>query len=114
MALLRGEYVYSNNGARILLWQAQTDLYDTGIRCGCGCGRPIVPRKRLPRDGCRDTLDHVWPKNLGGPDKLGNLMLLTRICNDRKAAFPPSEYQVELLKRVNRRLGWPTPYDLFK
>jgi 5-methylcytosine-specific restriction endonuclease McrA len=95
------------------MWEAQTDLYAPGVRCGCGCGRQLVSRKHFPSSGDRDTLDHVWPKAFGGPDSLGNLMLLTRNCNDRKAQARPSTEQIKLLEQINTRLGWPTPHELF-
>lgn len=97
------EYTYAKADARVLLWQAQGDF------CGCGCGRTLVSHLRFPRDGNRDTIDHVWPKAFGGPDKLGNLLLLTRVCNDEKGQRAPSPEQVAVLRAVNARLGWLTP-----
>lgn len=68
-----------------------------------------MSRYRYERSGDRDTLDHVWPQAFRGPDKLGNLVLLTHKCNHRKGQRWPTKLEITRLKMVNARLGWPTP-----
>lgn len=100
--LLAGEWTYDRRHARQLLWEAQDGI------CAC-CDRLLLSRYRFPLSGDQDTLDHVWPQGFGGPDKLGNLVLLTRNCNNRKGGRWPTEQDVVMLAAVNRVLGWPTP-----
>lgn len=100
--LSQGEWNYDAKHARVLLWDAQDG------RCGC-CGRALVPHLRQPRSGDRDTIDHVWPLGVYGPDKLGNILLLTANCNHRKGSRPPPDHLLDTLERVNAALGWPTP-----
>lgn len=102
--LAEGEWDYNPRAARHLLWEAQMGV------CGCGCERVLMSRYRHPLSGDHDTIDHVWPIGFRGPDKLGNLMLLTRNCNGRKGSRPPTEVQLVLLDIVNAKLGWPAPY----
>lgn len=102
--LAEGEWSYEPHHARQLLWEAQNGF------CGCGCGRLLMSRFRHPNSGDMDTMDHVWPRAFHGPDKLGNLLLLTRNCNRRKDSRPPTLQQQALLAIVNARLGWPPPY----
>lgn len=100
--LADAEYTWSKWQARNLLWEAQDG------KCLC-CGRVLMPHLRYPRSGDRDTLEHVWPKGVGGPDKLGNLALTTHNCNARKGSRLPTYGEIERLDEINRRLGWPTP-----
>jgi 5-methylcytosine-specific restriction endonuclease McrA len=48
-----------------------------GWRCACGCGRPI-------RDGYH--LDHRRALARGGTHSVGNLQLLSPVCNLRKGS----------------------------
>ena len=98
----RGRFNYDPLHARQLLLEAQQG------RCAC-CDRLLMSRWRYPRSGDRDSIDHVWPQGYGGPDCLGNLLLLTTNCNGRKGGRWPDVYQVEVLSCVNRALGWSTP-----
>lgn len=101
--LSEAEYTWAKAQVRTLLWEAQDGL------CLC-CERRLVSHHRRPRCGDRDTLDHVWPKGAGGPDKLGNLGLMTHNCNHRKGSRLPTRYEMEALQKINERLGWPTPW----
>lgn len=96
------EWTYDGHHARQLLWEAQGGI------CGC-CDRLLLSRYRHPRSGDQDTIDHVWPRGFGGPDKLGNILLLTRNCNNRKGSRPPTARILATLERVNLALGWPAP-----
>jgi hypothetical protein len=71
---------------RELLWQAQDDRC---ARCG----------ERMGRGGC--SLDHVQPLALGGRNWLGNLLLMHKPCNQKKANSPPSPALLRHLDRVN-------------
>lgn len=96
------EYSWAKWQARILLWEAQDG------RCLC-CDRLLLPHLRYPRSGDRDTLEHVWPKSAGGPDRLGNIVLATYNCNNRKGSRMPTPDEVQRLDEINRKLGWFTP-----
>lgn len=100
------EWTYDKAYARDLLWQAQRGV------CIC-CTRRLMPNVRYPNSGDRSTVDHVWPQAFGGPDKLGNLVLLTHNCNARKHQRWPSRQEVEALRAINVQLGWVTPRMLY-
>lgn len=97
------EFTWEKHHVRELLWQAQDG-------CCLGCGRPMLPRYRFARSGDADTIDHVWPKGAGGPDKLGNLALMHHKCNVKKKNHLPPPDQIARLRALNYRLGWPTPW----
>lgn len=103
MMLRSFEHEWHKHHVRELLWEAQDGL------CLC-CGTRLHSRYRYPTDGDRDTIDHVWPKTGGGVDRLGNLALMHFKCNHRKDCRLPTAAEVERLKLVNARLGWPLPY----
>lgn len=98
--LRKMEYAYHKQAVRDLLWQAQDG------KCLC-CGRDLVSHRKYPKDGARDTLDHVMPKHAGGVDALGNLALLRHKCNAEKGHSWPSLTLRQRLKAINARLGWP-------
>lgn len=97
------EHDWHKHHVRELLWEAQDGL------CLC-CETRLQSRYRHPRDGDRDTIDHVYPKGPGGNDKLGNLALMHHKCNAKKAQRPPTPGEVSRLLDINLKLGWPNPY----
>lgn len=101
--LSEAEYTWAKIQVRPLLWAAQDGV------CLC-CDRKLVSHYRFPLSGDRDTIDHVWSKGTGGPDKLGNLALMTHNCNNRKGSRLPTQQEMEALQAINERLGWPTPW----
>lgn len=58
----------------------QTLIKRSGAKCFY-CERKIRPAEL--------TLDHVVPKALGGSNRLDNLRLACRPCNQKKADMPP-------------------------
>lgn len=94
------EYSWTKADVRILLWQAQEGA------C-LSCRYRLQNHLRYPRDGDRDTIDHVWPLTLGGRDAPGNLGLMHFKCNRAKDHRPPTKAELLFLELVNARLGWP-------
>jgi len=98
--LRRCEHGWSPRDVRILLWEAQDG------QC-LACNLRMTSRLRFPNDGDRDTVDHVHPMGKFGADQLGNLALMHYKCNHRKANRLPTTEEVERLRIVNLKLGWP-------
>jgi 5-methylcytosine-specific restriction endonuclease McrA len=92
---------WDRNHRRILagkLWIAQ------GHDCGI-CGRPM---EQADRDSPADlgwTIDHVWPYSRYSYANDGNVVLAHRVCNNEKGSRDPSEFEIEMLRRVNETLG---------
>lgn len=99
--LARYEHTFRKHRVRELLWQAQNG------NC-VSCGMPMVSRYRYETSGDRDTLDHLWPKSLGGRDGPGNFGLMHHKCNAAKASRLPNAAELERLGQLNAALGWPT------
>jgi 5-methylcytosine-specific restriction endonuclease McrA len=80
------------------LWKAQRQ------RCSI-CTRLLLKGERF-RDDSGWNLDHVFPRSryarLGNR---GNLLLVHRICNTRKADREPTGCEILLLHAVNAALG---------
>jgi 5-methylcytosine-specific restriction endonuclease McrA len=98
----RHEFSWEKHHVRILLWEAQ----EGGCLC---CGKQMVGRYAQPRSGDRDTIDHVVPLGAYGRDKLGNLALMTHLCNQRKGSRWPNPGELLRLHQINIKLGWPDP-----
>lgn len=105
--LLWSEYTWAKPVVRDLLWAVQDG------RCLC-CERRLQPHLRYPRCGDRDTIDHVWPVGFGGPDRLGNVALMTNNCNNRKGSRLPTQLELDRLRDINRVLGWRMPAIVLK
>lgn len=97
--------IYARDGGiplvRELLWEAQGQ--------GCiYCDTQMLPHRRHRGHRYRDTLEHVWPRALGGVDWPGNLALACDQCNNRKGERGPTSEQLDRLRQLNEVLGWPT------
>ncbi len=66
-------------------------------RLCASCGGVVRPR--------RESVDHVVPAALGGPGKLGNLVVMHGGCNRLKANRLPNGCELIWLLAVNARLG---------
>lgn len=87
----RVEMIGLTKSYRERLFEAQDGL------CG-GCGFAI-------NYVCNGTLDHVIPRALGGSNDLSNLLLMHSDCNNKKAAFMPTEFELQRNEAKNNRLG---------
>lgn len=88
---------------RGLLAQSQNNL------CA-GCGMPLnVSRKTKPTHADYPTLDHVTPRSTGGSRHLGNVIVMHRKCNNRKADRPPTGCERLWLDLVNTKLRERVP-----
>lgn len=65
------------------LWAAQSG------RCA-GCGGLLVPLGWLTEEGQQVSIDHVWPRSLGGPDNAANFVLMHKICNSNRGNAQPT------------------------
>lgn len=84
--------------------QSRRDLYDAqgGLCYLCGKHMRRSPaRKKHQNDAF--TLDHVFPKALGGTAKDGVLLAHPK-CNVARGDTPPTAAQLEYLKIVRERL----------
>lgn len=70
-----------------------------------GCGQAITVKRPAPDKMMTATIDHVIPKSAGGPDRLGNMVLMHNICNCAKADKIPTGCTLIWLLAVNSRLG---------
>ena len=80
--------------------------------CCAICGNPLGRRSRWrPWLGTviyvRGTIDHVWPRSLGGFDGPGNLVMTHRRCNVRKAARLPTGCEIIQLAAICAQLNLP-------
>ena len=80
------EFDANRSRFRELLWEAQE-------------GRCARCRERMPRSSA--SLDHVEPLAKGGRNWLGNLLLMHKDCNRKKADSAPSHALLLQLRRVN-------------
>lgn len=58
------------------------------------CGTPLVPN-------CA-TLDHIFPRSLGGPGEKNNLVLCCPDCNIEKADMPVDEYVLAMTDKKRK------------
>lgn len=55
------------------------------------CGERMAPRSEMfAHDSVMPSLDHVLPKCRGGTNRLGNVALAHKKCNNAKADRPPT------------------------
>lgn len=92
---------YAIEFMRRMYWNAQEGKC---ALCGGGMNGKINSPKL--------NFDHVWPiSNTQGTDPVhewrGNVLLVHSHCNLAKANKRPTAEQVDLLREVNRRLGFP-------
>lgn len=56
-----------------------------------GCGKPLNRSKRLnPNSRDAMTIDHVISQSAGGPDRLGNVLVMHMKCNSAKGDRRPT------------------------
>lgn len=86
-------------------------LMEAQGNCCAYCWRPLAPVASLrnQRDPMRPTVDHVIPREAGGPDRPGNWLAAHARCNVVKDMNMPGPETVEVLEAVNIILGWRTP-----
>ncbi len=67
---------------------------------GCYCGKKDVPLQ----------IEHIQPKALGGSDRVSNLTIACRPCNEKKAAQPIEKFlasKPDLLKKIKAQARSP-------
>jgi len=70
------------------------------------CGQPIM-------DMSEASIDHIYPKSLGGSDKMENLQIAHRRCNRAKANIPSEDfYKLTNIISANRMLMNPRHDDM--
>ena len=85
------------SGARIELrrrWRMVVLTAQSGLCASCG---------RMIFDD--PTVDHCIPLAMGGPDRLGNYVVMHEGCNNRKGNRQPTGCQLVFLLAVNNKLG---------
>lgn len=80
------------------LWQRQRG------RCFY-CGRPILRRPHHEDDhvsvlGPGYSIDHFFPRAVGGGNEVGNIVLSCRPCNERKGSRLPTEAEIAQFLRL--------------
>lgn len=83
------------------LWRAQEGI------CA-GCGKPLPPMETAEGTVSRHdrlSIDHTVPRALGGPDRLGNMTCMHRLCNEMKTNDMPTGCEAIWLLAVNSRTG---------
>ena len=73
-----------------------------GARCWL-CRAPIEMGLRGTGDPMSPSVDHVIPRSLGGSDKLRNLKLAHRLCNERRGNDDGERAEAAERKRVETR-----------
>lgn len=68
------------------------------------CGKPILDVTD-PDLEARPSVDHVIPRQMGGADRLGNMLLTHRGCNTEKGCRRPTGCELVWLLAVNSRIG---------
>lgn len=71
-----------------------------------GCAQPLnLAKKTKPSHADAPTIDHVAAKSGGGSPHLGNVIVMHRKCNNRKADRAPTGCERLWLETVNAKLS---------
>lgn len=96
--LSKKRYWKMRQQARLIVANVGTSLFLRAQDHIC----PIC-QNRLAADDL--TIDHVWPLQ-DGSDNYGNIFLCHYDCNQEKGDRLPTDFEIEMLDKINQRLGY--------
>lgn len=96
--LAQKKYWKMRQQARLIVANVGTSLFLKAQDNTC----PICQQHLL---AAHISIDHVWPLHFHN-ENYGNLMLCHYTCNQDKSDRMPTDFEIEMLERVNVRLGY--------